>query len=187
MVTVLHEPTTEIVSLDEMKLHLRIDHDDEDALIKDLITSARKYAEFTVCGKAFAEQTLIYYPTRLVGRIELPYPPLQSIERFEYKDIDGTTHGLTEDEDFYADVRRSAVQPVARWPTVSLHPVNPIEIEYVAGYAEAPADVQHAIKLLVGHWYEYREGVLQMGHNINLVPWGINALLQGHRTFGGVG
>ena len=39
--------------LDAMKLHLRIDHDEEDDLIKTLMGAARELCESTLCGRAF--------------------------------------------------------------------------------------------------------------------------------------
>lgn len=50
-------PTTEPITLTEMKAHLRVNFTDEDALIQNLITRARAWAE-TVTHRALAVQTI---------------------------------------------------------------------------------------------------------------------------------
>jgi uncharacterized phiE125 gp8 family phage protein len=46
------------------------------------------------------------------------------------------------------------------WPSDTLYPVNPINIEYVAGYGTStnvPKTIKQAMKLIVGDLYENRE------------------------------
>ena len=44
-----------ILTLDEVKNHLRVDLDDDDALIKNLITAAQQYLE-NATGKEYPER-----------------------------------------------------------------------------------------------------------------------------------
>ncbi len=54
-------------------------------------------------------------------------------------------------------------------------------IEWVAGYGTSPADIperyRHAVRLLAGHWYEFREPVSGSGAQPKEIPLGISALL----------
>jgi hypothetical protein len=73
-------PAIEPLSLDEAKLHLRIDSDDEDTYITSLIKAARCYAEQVLASRSFITQTwelwLDAFPDK--DFIELPMPPLQA-------------------------------------------------------------------------------------------------------------
>jgi hypothetical protein len=50
-------PSVEPITLTEAKQHLRVDFDDEDFTIANIITRARSYAE-TITSRAFATQTI---------------------------------------------------------------------------------------------------------------------------------
>lgn len=62
------------------------------------------------------------------------------------------------------------------------------EVVYQAGYAQledpnataAPDDVQQAVLLLVGHWYENREAVVVGDSATDELPLAVSALLDGH-------
>jgi len=84
------EPSEEPVSIEEAKAHLRVDIEDDDNLILNLITAARKKAE-TILKRSLITQTLIYYPDDWPDGdyIELPLPPLQSVSSVTYTDYSG--------------------------------------------------------------------------------------------------
>jgi len=71
--------TVEPVTLDEAKLHLKIDGADDNALITALITTARQLAEKET-KRAFITQTLEMFLDSAPAEIEIPRPPLQSVE-----------------------------------------------------------------------------------------------------------
>lgn len=200
-VKVITQPTEEPLSVDEVKHWMRLDFDfdEEDpdpdpfyqkeiSLLNTLIKTAREYAELTLCQRAFAEQTLEYSTNEFKKTIKLPRPPLQSVTAFTYKDSGGTTHTLIENTDYLVDnsVEPAILIPVASWPSVKLHPIAPIKIQYVAGYTSQtmPQEIKQWICLMVAHWYENREAILPMGHNIMKTPYGVDTILQGYRTFG---
>ncbi len=143
----------------------------EDALLTSLITVAREYCEGYL-WRALATQTIEAYPEHFPCRnhIELPRPPIQSVTSIRYKDSGGTETTLTEGADYIVDaesnVGRIAPSYGMTWPNASLYPVNPIRIEYVAGYCDEnpiPLSIKQAMLLLIGHWYANREAVGAVG------------------------
>ena len=189
-VHVITPPDAEPVALHEAKMHLRVDHYDEDDYIESLIKAAREYAEVTVTHRAFVTQTLELTLDRFPAVITVPRPPLQSVSSLVYKDSDGTEHTLTEDEDYLVNTKtepgtvRLAVGK--SWPT-DLYATGAVTMQYVAGYGAAavvPQEVKQWILIMVGHWYENRQAILPAGHNITRTPYAIDVLLQGLRVFG---
>jgi len=71
-------PTVEPITLDEAKLHLKIDGADDNALITALITTARDLAERET-HRAFITQTWHLYRDDSPERFSIPKPPLQSL------------------------------------------------------------------------------------------------------------
>ena len=167
-IVTLAQPTEEPVSLPEAKLHLRVDHDDEDVSIDGLITAAREWFE----GEIW--QTLVTTTYKYVldcfpdeRQIELPRGPLQSVTSIVYIDEDG--NGATFAASNYivstaANPGTITLKSSASWPSTTLQEVDGVEITYVAGDGDAAAvrrmDKQ-AILLLVGHWYENREAATE--------------------------
>lgn len=187
--TLVAEPATEPIDTDdELKTHLRIDHNEEDDLLDGLVEAARKTFE-EMTHRALITQTWRYtldaWPD---GRIiALPRPPLQSVSSISYVDEDGneSTWGAS---NYVVDVAggRIALAASANWPSVSLYPIGAIRITYVAGYGAAgsavPRQMRQAIKLLVGHWYENREATMS-GAIAREVPMGLKALIYLNRAY----
>ena len=190
-IRVVTPPAVEPVTLNEAKLHCRIDVTDDDALVTSLITVARQYAE-TFTGRAFVTQTIQYDLPRWPRRkaIYLPRPPLQSVTSVTWWDTDGNDTVLTAGTNYLVD---AAPEPGTvllpdggLWPSEPLYAVHPVRIEYVAGYglaAVVPEYIKAAIKLLVGNWYENREQVLPAGHVGKELPLGVQQLLWQERVF----
>lgn len=159
-------PILEPVSLAELKLHLRIDHSDEDELLKSILLTARETVEnFT--ARALLTQTwdycLNYWPDG--DFIELPYGNLQSVTSVKYKDSDGTETTLTETTDYLVETNKEQkgriVLPYGEsWPSDTLYPSNPITIRFVCGWTKAtdvPSSIKSALLLLAADSYNMRE------------------------------
>ncbi len=158
-------PPSEPVSLMEAKAHLRVDHDDEDALITRLIVAARETAE-RITGRAFISQSWRLWrdewPLSSPRAILLPKPPLMSLTSVAAYDRSGAATTLSSDAtivDSAAVPGRLVLRDTAVLP-VDLREANAISITYQAGYGASAADVPAAIKAavlsLVAHFYESR-------------------------------
>ncbi|OPZ41657.1 MAG: Phage gp6-like head-tail connector protein [Bacteroidetes bacterium ADurb.BinA104] len=159
-------PTLEPVSLAEIKLHLRIDHSDEDEYLKAILIAAREYAE-TFTRRALLTQThdicLQNWPDD--DFIELPYGNLQSVTSVKYKDTDGTETTLVENTDYIVETNKEncgrVVLPYGvSWPSTVLYPSNPITVRFVCGWtkeSDVPQTIKAAIKLICSDMYNLRE------------------------------
>lgn len=184
-------PAVEPISTAEAKLHLRVDHSDEDALIARLITAARKDVE-TYTRRALITQTqkLVlddwpYIPFKLL------MPPLQSVTSIQYTTRLGSALTFAASNyvvDIYSTPGRLTLADGASWPGDTLREMAGITITYVCGYgtesSAVPEPIRQAILLLVGHYYENREAVLSaVGANVQLLPMGIDSLLAEYRVW----
>ena len=82
-------PATEPLSLSEVKNQLRIEHNDEDALIARLIQAAIDYVDVTgTLGKAMITQTWGEWYAPNPGTVTLSLGPIQSVSAIKYYDAD---------------------------------------------------------------------------------------------------
>ncbi len=185
--TLLQGPAAEPLALDEVKLHLRLDHTEEDALLGSLITTSRQQIEAAL-GLALITQQWRWqadcWPTG--GIVELMTRPVQTVDQVVVRDDAGI--GAVIDAGDYVVDRFGATARVAsksgRWPTPALA-IGGIEIDFTAGYGAAAVDVpepiRQALKLLVAHWYEVREPV-NIGSMATRVPDTVSELLRPFRV-----
>lgn len=191
----LQAPSDEPVTISAAKAHLRVDINDDDALIGGLISAARRYAEkFT--GRSFITQKwelyLDYDPQNSwIGallrdrrpdafNITLPYPNIQSLEAFEYQSEIGVWTPL--DSDAYSlDAPGQQVVLLKNPPTPAIYE-SAFRIQYTAGYGAAkdvPEDIKLAIKTICNHWYENRSAYAVSG--MQQIPAAGDALLFPHK------
>ena len=188
-------PAAEPVTLSEIKDHLRLepDYDAEDMQLLSIALAARDYVE-KITGKLLITQTwdmyLDWWPTG--DAIEITKGPLQSVTHIKYTDnlaVQTTWSSAEYSVDTDSDPGRVVLGYDYSWPDFTLHPKNPIVIRFVAGYgasgSSVPPSILHAIKLLIGHFYENREHLV-MGSNISIheLPMGVRSLLSCYREIG---
>lgn len=136
----------------------------EDALIADLITAAREYCE-DITRRALAKQTIEVYLDKFPSArdIELPRPPLVSVTSVKYKDSAGIETTMTADADYLVDADSEPgriVLPYGKsWPSFTPYPVNPVVIQYEAGYTTLPKYLKTAMLLHIGYFYNHRDAV----------------------------
>ena len=154
-------PQVEPISLAEAKLHLRVDGNEEDALLTALITAARLRVENYV-KRAFISQTWEMILDEAKAEIEIPLPPLHAVTRIRVIAEDGTE--TTVDAGTYI-VDRGEGQPGRvrlksgySWPTH--RNFASFIITFEAGYGDAaenvPGPIREAIKHLIAQAYENR-------------------------------
>jgi uncharacterized phiE125 gp8 family phage protein len=181
--TLLTGPAGEPLALADMKQALRLDGDEEDALVARLITAARLHVT-AVTGRALGTETwrlqLDVVPRDRVVR--LPVGPLVAVTGLRTIDDEGgatdwPVTGLVLAKSPALIVLPEAVVAAERRAQLG------IEIDYEAGYGGAdavPADLRQAMALLVGHWFEHREGAV-VDVTATELPLGVAALLAPYR------
>ena len=178
-------PALEPVSLADVKAHLRIDLDDDDALITAAITSARIHVETATRRALIRQNWRLYLSEWPKGRaIELPVSPLIAVNAVTFYDIVGAPT-LWGEENWRVEAQANPPRLVAKLrPAAALYD-NGVEIDLTAGYGvssiDVPAPLRQAILILVTHWYEHRGMV---GHDFAgaIAPAGFEALIAPYKV-----
>jgi len=182
--TLLTAPSVEPISLTEAKAHLRIDHTAEDDTITEMIVAARQALEDS-SGLALITQSwrvaLDAWPGLFV---ELPKRPAQSVTEVRVTNLNGVEtiiESAAYDLKSAGGLARLVKTPAAVWPTPG-RLAGGIEIDYVAGYGDAAANVPRALRqallMVIAHVYENRE---LMGDAGAPLPAGVDALIAPYR------
>jgi len=196
-------PSEEPVSLAEAKLHLRVDVDDDDALIGALITAARQAAE-TQTGRqlttarwklvldAFPGPSLMGVPAGAsfslpAHAVLLAKCPVQSVVAIHYLDMNGDPQAVPS-SDYVLDAacEPARVTPVfgKTWPA-TLPQIGAVGVIFDAGYGTAsavPEGLKSWIKLRVGSLYGHREEVATLTRGrIDALTF-VDSLLDGYRV-----
>lgn len=169
-------PVDEPVTLDEAKLHLRVDAADEDTLITALIQASRQHVE-NVCERALMPQVwteslpgfpasmyavpFLHMTTLSQQAIALRGGLVRAVDSVKYIDIDGAEQTL-DPATYITDLttQPATITPVAplQWPVTRAQP-GAVKVQYQVGYADAaavPATLKVCILLLVGENYTNR-------------------------------
>lgn len=183
-------PASEPVSLADLKLHCRVDINDDDTVITALGIAAREYVE-TVANRQIMPATYVMgidlfpygspdirYIWNRFGVIKLPKSPCISVTSIIYTDSGGNVTTL--DPSLYqVDVLRepARIAPVYTqvWPIVQYTTFNTVRVTFVSGYANPPASYGLAIKLLTAHLYENREASSETA--LTPIPLGLKAFI----------
>lgn len=183
--TLILAPAGEPVTLAEAKLHCRVDSTDDDALITALIVAARNQAEDRT-GRAMVTQKWRLDIDSFPGDgIEIPLPPMLSVESITYLDSEGTRQTLDAAEyQVVVNETPGRVLPAygKTWPGCRVAPGS-VQVSFTAGYGAA-ASVPQAIKqwmlLHIGHGYANREAV-SVGDSVAAMPY-VDSLLDPYRV-----
>lgn len=181
--------TTTPVSLTDMKRHLNVSSTEDDALIGDYITAATLMLEQRT-NRCFVSQTRqlkmqTFDDSRYVHTrtIYPPRSPLKSVTSVVYVDTNGTTTTMPSSDYVVStgeNPGRISEAYNATWPNTR-NVADDVTITYVSGHstrgASVPANIKHAMRLVVAHWYRNREGVLT-GTISKEVEFGVDALLE---------
>lgn len=181
----LQKPLQKVVSLEEIKDHLRIDGTAEDALLNRIIDACTERLE-QHCNQKFLTQDWVQYldfwpktarniwwdgvrelpVSELYGEsasIELLIGPVQEILEFNTYADDGLPQLFASNNyivDFAGPWGRIALPIGGVWPTTILRRINGIEIKFRVGIAatpdELPSGIKQAVLALAAYYYEHR-------------------------------
>ena len=179
-------PVAEPVTTAEAKLHLRVDHGDEDAYIDTLVATARQHIEL-VTRRAMVDTTFTLKMDAFPTEIRPPRSPLSSVSSITYVDTDGATQPLSASVysvDTDTEPGRISLAFNQSGPDIR-EQNNAVVVTFVAGYGSAATDVPAAlvttVKMLAGHYYEFPVPVIA-GATATKIPMNIESLIWIHRV-----
>jgi uncharacterized phiE125 gp8 family phage protein len=155
-------PPAAIVDLTAAKAHLRVDHNDDDLLIEGYIAAASGAVDGPDgwLGRAVGRQTLelsedAFYCANGRG-LELPCPPVVSIDMVKYDDENGAEQTLASSAYRLTSRARLELISGASWPSLRAGS-DALRIRYLAGYEVVPAPIVASVLLMTGDLYANRE------------------------------
>lgn len=148
-------PSAPVVSLADMKKHLRVDDTHEDTLIEGderaAVLTVEAWTQRLLTLRQAVLRLSVLPPDRMP--LELPGGRVGSLTSVV---IDGEPlTGCV----FYGQAP-ARLFPPTDWPAVSA-PGFPVAVTYQAGYAVVPADLVKAVMLIAGSLYRDRENAAQ--------------------------
>jgi uncharacterized phiE125 gp8 family phage protein len=187
-------PAAEPVSVDEFKVHQRIDGNDENDLIEAYLTAAREMFE-AYTGRRIVTRTeaLLLDAFPPCAGIVIPVAPVSevvSVSTFDEDDVETVLAASNYYVDLNGPVARVMLKNNASWPSLPTNhrPSSAVRVKFKAGNAPDtsvspaiaavyPERALLAIKLLAGHMYENREATSPL--TIAEIPLGIRTLMGG--------
>lgn len=205
-ITPLTGPAAEPVTEAEAMAHLRLDSEEELALLHGAVRAAR-YAVENWTGRALISQSWRFVLDAWPGEralpwwdgahagaiggsaarfIEMPKPPLISVQQvLLFNDAD--QQSVFAAANYFADAASTPGRLVLRNTAAAPAPqraANGLQIDFTCGYGAAPGDVppplRQAVLMLTAHYFENREVLRQPGGEA-LLPYGLAAVLAPYR------
>lgn len=172
-----------IVTVADLKAHLRVTHALEDTLIGALRSAAISWVE-EHCNIKLGSYTARGYLPGFYNAY-IPIGPVTAISEVKYQ--------TTADKDYATDLTTLAatywytdtISQPARIafrdsPKTYDYALTPVVVTFTAGYTTMPAPVLQAIRLLVAHMYENRQEEV-IGTITTRLKFGLEALLNPFR------
>ena len=172
-----------IITVADLKAHMRVTHTHEDTLISALRSAAISWVEEHCNIKLGSYTARGYLPGFYSSYI--PIGPVTAISEVKYQ--------TTADKDYTSDLTTLAagnwytdeISQPARiafrdYPSVYEYALTPVVVTFTAGYSTMPAPVLQAIRLLVSHLYENRQEEVA-GTITARLKFGLEALLNPFR------
>ena len=170
-----------VLSLDRVKMHLKVEDDSDDLLIGAFRDGALDWIEKHT-AKSLTRRGWVATLDGFADRVRLPREPVVAVTEVGFLDTVGNASVLAQEG--WRLAGSALVTGVARsWPA-TIDGDGGVTVTFQAGFAdiasEAPALVTAAL-LLVGHLYRNREQVIT-GTIATSVPFGVTELCSGYRT-----
>jgi len=185
-------PVSPPLDVELVRQHCRLDDLDQADMVEFYIDSARDHVEEWkgVTGQALITQTWRQDFRAFDACLRLPIWPVQSVSSVTYYNtsevsttLATSVYELLEDElGAYVSLKYGQ-----QWPNIG-NTTKAVSVTYVCGYGNIPnnipADIRHAMMLMISHWYENREATAPTQMAVMEVPLAARALLNKHRRVG---
>lgn len=162
-------PAGPLVSLDDLKAHLRVDHEDDDALIAGLEAAALAHIDGVrgVLGRCIQPQSW-RLEVEGQGCVRLPFPDVTAIEA-----VGIDSHGA----EIPAEKAELHHDAIGAYALVTAPGAVGVAIDMQVQLPEdALPVVVAAVKLMVGFWYANRETAVT-GTIATALPFAVTAML----------
>lgn len=174
---------TDVLSLVNAKLFLRVDSSDEDSLITDLIKVAVEHVQ-DYTGQILSAVGDVEIWAEDWETLQIPIAPVTSIKSIQYYDESNTLRTLA--TNLYWMQEGESVSPQIRFdtPLPDLYDERTHRIKIIAdvGFSVVPAPLVHAVRLLTSQYYDVREN-FTVGTTVSAeMPNGIKALMNQYRN-----
>jgi len=175
----------DIISLANLKEHLRVDFTDEDTTITALRLAAINKIQ-NLCGRMMDRVTVEFYAESFYG-ITLPWSPIISVESVKYK-TDATTYATLAEANWWTSLNSTVPRmEFTNTPSLYSYASDRVKISARIGWdasaSETPEALVTAVKLLVMDWYELRGDTI-VGTIARQVPNGIMNVISEYRNLG---
>lgn len=186
-------PAAEPISLVEAKLHLRLDYEDEDDLVENIIIPAARQTVEEVTNRALMPQIWAAFYSNFASYLILPRPPVRIIDHVKYYSSDGTPATLATnvyEGDLTNEPAIITTAYAQQWPSFTARSTRPVEVQFQCGYASAadvPGPIKSAMLLIIGHLFRNRENVVSGDTSVSeskLIAMGAIRLLDNFRVMG---
>lgn len=194
-------PAVSALTLAYAKEHIRALGTSDDTLIQVYINAAASYFEeqtgrqlLTAVRQAWLDAFPFVGASGMDARIELPRPPLQSVDAVTYIDSNGVSQSFEGGSPVAALWRasfqagpyapRGWVEPLygGVWP-IARAQTGAVQIEFTCGYGDTaddmPALVRGILCFLVAHFDKYRSHTQEQ--TIAEIPYGVKMMLDGFK------
>ncbi len=158
----LSPPISEPVSLEEAKNFLKIDTDDDDNLVANLVSTIRHMVENRI-GRSLINRSYIFRTNIPKNNcLLLPRPPLVSVLRISMIGENDQSFDIPP-SDYSVNTKQEPgeiiLKPGKNWHEY-LSGFSSVEVEFIAGYgnnaSSVPLPIRQAILLGLAYAYEYR-------------------------------
>ncbi len=157
-------PAAEPITMEEARLHLRVDLPDDDQLINALIGAARQHAEMVTQRQLITATWKLVLDGFQENPILLNKSPVQAVLSVKYLDMTGAQQILPISE-YVVDTSTEPARIMPRfgkvWP-IALPQIGSVEILFTAGYGDitaVPEGIKSWIKIRIGSLYENRSEI----------------------------
>lgn len=158
---ILVTPPAALLSLPEVKMHLRVDYSHEDSLLEGFIAAAVGWMDGWrgVLHRCILTQTWALRAEALAD-MRLPFPDVVSAV-VTYLDTAGVSQTVNANDYRVRTIKGQGSLIFSTGyaaPAVLAGRDDAVTVTAVYGFAEAPPALKVAALMLVSHWYQNREG-----------------------------